>query len=83
MNIVDINRWLRHPDGYTFDSVHAEGAYLCVTYIQTIVPEETTQEKGWNTVRIYLNDTGREVLRTEDEQTLLPVLMNRNRKSNP
>lgn len=63
ITIKDINQHLVAPEGYTAEQVAAEGAYLRVQYRKVVLDGETL--KGESYVEIFLNDFGREVLRTE------------------
>lgn len=63
ITITDINKHLVAPEGYTAEQVVAEGAYLRVQYRAVVLDGETL--KGESYVDIFLNDYGREVLRTE------------------
>jgi hypothetical protein len=71
MKVTDKNETLQPPKGFEAYDVRADGAYLRLEYSQTkYVPDPTDKcmgqrMDGWTTVVIYLNDQGREVLRTE------------------
>jgi hypothetical protein len=66
MNIQDVNNWLVPSDGFTITSLSVEGAYLRVQCSQTVYKKDTTEILGWNQEDIFLNDQGREVVRTRD-----------------
>jgi hypothetical protein len=70
MNIVDINGWLKPSEGYQIDSVRAEGAYLRVEYKHMHPVDSDPDSFIWDREVIYLNDTGREVARTQTEVRL-------------
>ena len=59
MEVHDKNETLQPPAEFQFLSVRAAGAYLQLEYGKKI-------EGGLRRVVIYLNDMGREVLRTTD-----------------
>ena len=62
MTVIDKNKWLVEPSAHDLTEVVAEGAYLRLTYLQK--NEEGVPYR--HRVTIYLNDQGREVLRTND-----------------
>ena len=64
MRFEDKNQTLQPPEGYTFRNAETDGAYLRLTYYQTVYKTATTTVIGENVITIYLNDTGREVGRT-------------------
>ena len=57
LGLSDKNETLQPPAGYFLHAVDAQGAYLRVEYRVTTAVQE-------GTVVIYLNEMGREVLRT-------------------
>lgn len=60
MKLTDMNETLVPPEKYNLDTAYTEGSYLVLRYTQT-------QENGFTShVIIFLNDQGREVIRTED-----------------
>ena len=59
MDIKDKNELLQTPEGSHFLGVDVEGAYLRLRYIRS-------GEKGKTLFSLYLNDQGREVLRTSE-----------------
>ena len=61
MIIVDKNQTLQPPEGQ-LDSVSPEGAYLRVVYLQPFW--DNPLRHGTRVTTIYLQDMGREVLRT-------------------
>lgn len=74
MIIEDKNRTLVPPAGYEFRSVEAEGAYLRLHYRQILFREGTRDIQGETWVYIFLNDQGREVVRTiAYYESLVPV----------
>ena len=64
MRFLDKNQTLEPPEGYVFRSAETDGAYLRLTYFQTVYKSGTLQVIGENIVRVYLNDMGREVGRS-------------------
>src|SRR6267142_7265442 len=73
VTLHDMNQSWTPPEGYWFDSISAQGAYLVVQYHQSLFVPGTRTVKSQNQVVIYLNDIGREVSRTH-EQKFYPVL---------
>lgn len=69
MKIVDTNKWLNPPEGFGDPiDVRADGAYLRAEYNRTEYWDADCIHKRARTiVVIYLNDSGREVLRTTDD----------------
>ena len=65
MKVIDVNLWLNPPEGFNFVGVSAKGAYLQLVYSR--LEADRTQ-----LVDIFLNDQGREVLRTA-ETVYLPA----------
>ena len=59
MILRDVNKSWIPPQGYGLVSLSAEGSFLRLVYRQKLA-------EGHSTVTVYLNDTGREVLRTQD-----------------
>jgi hypothetical protein len=66
MILKNINQTLREPLGYYFDSVRADGAFLVVAYSQKLLRTGTNIPLGTRWIHIWVNDQGREVIRTED-----------------
>jgi len=57
MKLVDFNQTLKPPAGFELQRVSAVGAYLRLTY--------SVEAKGGRVeIEVYLNDQGKEVLRT-------------------
>jgi len=65
MEFFDKNQSWQPPDGYTFQALLVDGAYLQAFYTQKIFKIGTTLVIAENRVIIYLNDQGREVARTK------------------
>lgn len=63
MIVTDKNRSFEPPKNGEFLGARAEGAYLKLSYF---VHHENDLSASRTKVVIYLNDQGREVLRTED-----------------
>lgn len=72
MEIFDKNQTLQPPEDYWVHSVSADGSYLRLEYRQGLCATGTTAVIGENTVVVFLNDAGREVLRTQREEVWLP-----------
>jgi hypothetical protein len=64
MEFFDKNQSWLPPDGYMFQSLLVDGAYLQIFYQQNIFKTGTTQVIATNRVIVYVNDQGREVART-------------------
>lgn len=64
MTLKDFNQTLVRPDHHFVQDVKAEGAYLVVTFANW---ESTETIRTKNVVKIFLNDMGREVARTEEQ----------------
>ena len=60
MTFKDKNERLLIPDGYVFTNISAEGSFLRVEF-------RHLRSENVAVMNIYLNDFGREVLRTEEE----------------
>lgn len=60
MNLIDKNQTLLPPEGYEFTGLSAEGAYLRLEYRRIGADKVST-------VTIYLNDWGREVVRSVND----------------
>ena len=74
MIIEDKNRTLVPPAGYELRSVEAEGAYLRLHYRRILFRAGTTIVQGEKWVHIFLNDQGREVVRTvQYYESIAPV----------
>lgn len=71
MIVEDKNLTLQPPDGFRPESVEAQGAYLRLQYVR--FERSMATAHYWTRVTIYLNDMGREVLRTTDD-VVLPTL---------
>lgn len=61
MEVIDKNQTLEPPEGYVPQEVVAEGAYLRLKYIKL---EWTKSHLITHMIVLFLNDQGREVLRT-------------------
>ena len=61
MNLFDKNQTLIAPEGAQISGVFAEGSFLRVSYQQTLLGEPSR----YKIIDVFLNDMGREVLRTE------------------
>lgn len=61
MLIYDKNETLQPPAGFEVDGVEPHGAYLVLSYHRS---EEEKDHFNIQLVHVYLNDMGREVLRT-------------------
>ena len=61
MIVTDINQTLRPPAGAVLNGVFAEGSFLRLSYQQTLLGEPSR----YKIIDVFLNDMGREVLRTE------------------
>ena len=66
MTLKNINQTLREPEHYRFEGVRAEGAFLIAAYSQKLLKTGTNLHLGTRWIHIYVNDQGREVIRTED-----------------
>jgi hypothetical protein len=64
MRLFDKNETLQPPEGYEIVALSAEGSYLRVEYRRQVA--RTSKFQSWSTVVVFLNDYGREVVRTED-----------------
>jgi hypothetical protein len=60
MNVADINKHLKIPDGYKVTHLCAEGSFLRVEC-------RRLSDDSVSVVDIYLNDMGREVARSAEE----------------
>lgn len=65
MIVKDMNQTLVQPEGLELSSVQAAGAFLLIRYSQAAIRNGSVCGKHYTV--IYLNDQGREVLRTEEE----------------
>ena len=63
MTLYDKNQTLLPPAGYLFTRLRAEGSFLRVEY-------RRIDSENVSVVTIYLNDMGREVVRSVDEEDL-------------
>ena len=61
MRFEDKNQTLVPPENYTFRNAETDGAYMRLTYFQSVYKPATRTVIGENVVTIYLNDQGREV----------------------
>ena len=84
MILTDFNQTLHRPaEGFEVVDVRAEGAYLRVEFNRTKYVDDPTDRctgqkaVGWDSVVLYLNDQGREVLRTEWFTKIAPPLPTR------
>ena len=68
MELLDMNRSWTPPEGFKPDSVSAEGAYLRVNFSKWLTERESGALNHYS-VTVYVNDMGREVMRTTQEQT--------------
>ena len=75
MILKNINQTLREPSGYYFDSVRTDGAFLVVAYSQKLLRTGTNIPLGTRWIHIWVNDQGREVIRTEDNFVPAPEPM--------
>ena len=66
MELYAINGNPDVPEGYVPESVKAQGSYLQVHYVYRKPPTETAMT--WLIIDVYVNNMGREVLRTTHEQ---------------
>lgn len=64
MKLWDKNETLQPPEGYEIVALSAEGSYLRVEYCRQLA--RTKKFQSYSTILVYLNDMGREVVRTED-----------------
>ena len=64
MELTDKNRTLEPPKGASLHAVHTDGGFIVLTY-------ENMDEK--QTIRVVLNDQGREVIRTVGDWIPQPV----------
>lgn len=71
MLLQDMNQSWTPPAGFVFQDVTASGAYLLVNYTQSFW--ENPLQQGWHQVVIYVNDMGREVMRTTDTLLAPPI----------
>ena len=71
MKVTDKNQTLVPPEGYTFIFVSAEGGYLRLQYQKILSNSMSVPKEEWTAV-VYLNDQGREVLRTEEKRDIFP-----------
>ena len=62
-----MNRSWTPPEGFKPDSVSAEGAYLRVNFSKWLT-QRASGALIYYSVTIYVNDMGREVMRTTQEQ---------------
>ena len=77
MKVIDINEHLKPPKHHELRFVNATGAFVRLEYRATLISANDPLGYARSTVVIYLNDMGREVLRTEDlepikESPLMP-----------
>lgn len=62
--MVDKNQSWEPPEGYVLNSVKSMGAFLIVTFLQIRHVTDTVAETEMSEITVYLNDQGREVMRT-------------------
>ena len=60
MNVTDINQHLKIPDGYKITGLSGDGSYLKIEC-------RRLRDDSVSVVTIFLNDMGREVIRSEEE----------------
>jgi len=72
MILTDMNQTWKAPEGYRVHEISALGAFLVVTYRQTRFVPDTMTPMGYATIQVYVNDQGREVMRTEDFRRVPP-----------
>ena len=72
MLLRDMNQNWTPPDGFVFQDVTASGAYLQVRYTQSFAATPIFRQ-GQHQVVIYVNDMGREVMRTTDTLLAPPI----------
>ena len=60
MNVTDINQHLKIPDGYKITGLSGDGSYLKIEC-------RRLRDDSVSVVTVFLNDMGREVIRSEDE----------------
>jgi hypothetical protein len=71
MILKDYNQTLVKPEGFDLYDVRADGSFLRLEYNKTKYVEDPLDQQtglradGWTSLVIYLNDQGREVIRTE------------------
>lgn len=68
MGVRDINEWIHPPLDYLLVDTKAEGSFLRLEYRQIIYIPGTMIAQGRSIINIFVNDFGREVLRTCDVQ---------------
>jgi hypothetical protein len=61
MRFEDKNQTLVPPKDYVFRNAETDGAYMKLTYFQSVYKPATTTIIGENVATVYLNDQGREV----------------------
>jgi hypothetical protein len=66
VKLIDKNQSWTPPEGYLLSAVSADGSYLRIEYRKRSLPDDQPTDQ---IVNIFLNDTGREVARTEDTRT--------------
>lgn len=67
MTLYDTNKSWAPPVGYTFRRVDPNGAFIRVQFLRET---EVTGGVKLSYIYVYVNDMGREVLRTEEEHFL-------------
>jgi hypothetical protein len=67
MIMLDKNQTWTPPKGYEFSSLVVAGGYFHVRYQKTVIHTNPAELNELFTVDVYLNDQGREVLRTENK----------------
>lgn len=74
MILTDMNKTWVPPserEGWVFLTMNVRGTFFELTYQQTLYWTGTLDVMARRTVTIYLNDQGREVLRTENRKDYL------------
>ena len=66
ITLHDMNQSWTPPEGFALESVHAQGAYLVVIYVRHQQGNDVVRG-GSQYVTIYLQDMGREVMRTMED----------------
>jgi hypothetical protein len=71
MTLKDMNQSWKQPEGYRFAGVMSQGAFLMAVFIQD---RDTPLCRAYHQIVVYVNDMGREVMRTEElSETYLPL----------
>lgn len=72
IQLFDINQTIKPPDGYELLGVEPAGGFLELNYRQFIFHEAEQFPYAANFITIYVNNGGREVLRTIRLEAELP-----------